>query len=226
MATRVEQLEKVQREARALFARKNADYGDAFANYGPVGVLVRMGDKLARLQSVTNNGVSLVDDEKLRDSLIDLHNYSAMAIMLLDEGDNAITEPDPPLHVDEEMLKDVMYGQAFELRSGTLRLDEVSASVHGIVCGGRLDLETCKTLVAAVLDTYVERNVASAYLAVALRLAHEGHDVLDLDAALRAREPLEDAPAPTPASSSSGGDNVLIAEAGVGIITSDDLGYA
>ena len=176
------------------------------------------------MQSVTNNGVTLVDDEKIRDSLIDLHNYSAMAIMLLDEGEDAITDHEPPLHVDEEMLKDVMYGQAFELRSGTLRLDEVSASVHGIVCGGRLDLETCKTLVSAVLDTYVERNVASAYLAVALRLAYEGHDVLDLDAALRAREPLEDAP--TPASSSSGGDNVLIAEAGVGIITSEDLGDA
>ncbi len=65
--------------------KKNADYGDAFANYGSVGVIVRMGDKIARLTSITNKGINLVEDEKIRDTLIDLHNYSAMAIMLLDE---------------------------------------------------------------------------------------------------------------------------------------------
>ena len=85
MSNRVEQLEKVQNEAKELFARKNQDYGDAFANYGPIGVLVRIGDKLQRLQSISSSGVTLVQDEKLRDSLIDLHNYAAMAIMLLDE---------------------------------------------------------------------------------------------------------------------------------------------
>jgi len=82
---RVEQLKTVQNEARVLFEKKNKDYGDAFANYGPVGVIVRMGDKINRLSTITNNGISLVDNESIRDTLIDLHNYSAMAIMLLDE---------------------------------------------------------------------------------------------------------------------------------------------
>ena len=84
---RLEQLRRIQKQAFDLFARKNADYGDAFANYGAVGVLVRIGDKLNRLASVTNNQIVLVDDETLRDTLIDLHNYSAMAIMCLDEQD-------------------------------------------------------------------------------------------------------------------------------------------
>ena len=82
---RVTQMEKVQKEGLELFKRKNADYGDAFANYGVVGVLVRMGDKISGLQSITTKAVSLVNTESLRDTLIDLHNYSAMAIMLLDE---------------------------------------------------------------------------------------------------------------------------------------------
>ena len=43
---RVAQLKAVQDEARSLFERKNADYGDAFATYGSVGVIVRMGDKI------------------------------------------------------------------------------------------------------------------------------------------------------------------------------------
>ena len=82
---RVEQLSKVQKEALELFRKKNADYGDSFATYGAVGVIVRMGDKISRLTSVTNNGVNLVNDESIRDTLIDLHNYSAMAVMLMDE---------------------------------------------------------------------------------------------------------------------------------------------
>jgi len=45
---RVEQMKKIQGEALELFARKNADYGDAFARYGVIGVLMRIEDKLQR----------------------------------------------------------------------------------------------------------------------------------------------------------------------------------
>jgi hypothetical protein len=84
---RVMQMAKVQSEGLELFKKKNSDYGDAFASYGVIGVLVRMGDKILRAQSITNSSISLVNSETLRDTLIDLHNYSAMAIMLLDEDD-------------------------------------------------------------------------------------------------------------------------------------------
>lgn len=88
MATQIERLQQydeVSTETRELFNKKNTDYGDAFADYGVVGVLVRMGDKLRRYISVTNKGVSLVNDEALRDTLMDLRNYATMAIMLMDE---------------------------------------------------------------------------------------------------------------------------------------------
>ena len=94
---RVNQMREVQKEGLELFKKKNADYGDAFANYGVVGVLVRMGDKIARLQSITTKCVNLINTESLRDTLIDLHNYSAMAIMLLDEEKKEeIKIPFPP----------------------------------------------------------------------------------------------------------------------------------
>ena len=83
--SRVDQMKKIQSEALELFIRKNADYGDAFAKYGIIGVLMRMEDKLQRSMSITKNGINLVKSEGLRDTLIDLHNYSAMALMLLDE---------------------------------------------------------------------------------------------------------------------------------------------
>ena len=83
--SRVEQMMEIQKEAIELFRKKNADYGDAFANYGATGVIMRMGDKMQRFVSITNSGVNLVDSEGLQDTLIDLHNYAAMAIMLLRE---------------------------------------------------------------------------------------------------------------------------------------------
>ena len=93
---RLSQLKTVQDEAAKLFERKNRDYGDAFANYGPIGVIVRMGDKINRLSSVTNNGINLVKTESIRDTLIDLHNYSAMAIMLMDQDEKDISNNSLP----------------------------------------------------------------------------------------------------------------------------------
>ena len=82
---RVEQMKTIQGSALELFAKKNADYGDAFAKYGVIGVLMRIEDKIQRCLSITKNGVNLVNDETIRDTLLDLHNYAAMALMLLDE---------------------------------------------------------------------------------------------------------------------------------------------
>jgi len=82
---RTEQMINVQMEGLELFKKKNKDYGDAFAKYGVIGVLMRIEDKIQRSMSITKNGVNLVEDENIRDTLIDLHNYAAMAILLMDE---------------------------------------------------------------------------------------------------------------------------------------------
>ena len=82
---RVEQMKTIQESALELFTRKNADYGDAFAKYGVIGVLTRIEDKIQRSMSIIKNGVNLVSDEGMHDTLLDLHNYAAMALILLDE---------------------------------------------------------------------------------------------------------------------------------------------
>jgi len=81
---RVQQMKSIQNEALSIFERKNKDYGDAFANYGVIGVLIRLNDKIQRCLSISRNNVQMVD-ESMRDTLLDMHNYSAMALMLLDE---------------------------------------------------------------------------------------------------------------------------------------------
>ena len=85
MTDRVEQLKDIQKNALELFERKNADYGDAFAKYGLVGVLMRIEDKIQRCLSISKSGIQLVNDEALEDTLLDLHNYAAMGLMLKKE---------------------------------------------------------------------------------------------------------------------------------------------
>ena len=65
MVDRVEQLQKIQSDALELFKKKNADYGDAFAKFGIIGVLMRIEDKIQRALSISKNGVTLVDDARV-----------------------------------------------------------------------------------------------------------------------------------------------------------------
>jgi hypothetical protein len=86
MSKRVEQMKQIQSNELDLFTKKNIDYGDAFAKYGLIGVLIRIEDKIQRALSITKNGVNIVNDEGIKDTLLDLHNYAAMALMLLEEN--------------------------------------------------------------------------------------------------------------------------------------------
>ena len=76
-------MKKIQAEGLELFIKKNADYGNSYKQYGLIGVLVRLQDKINRALNITKNGIQ-VKDESLRDTLIDLHNYAAMALMELE----------------------------------------------------------------------------------------------------------------------------------------------
>jgi len=80
---RPKQMREIQKQGYELFVKKNIDYGDSFAKYGVIGVLMRIEDKIQRAMTITKNGVNLINDEGIKDTLLDLHNYAAMALMLL-----------------------------------------------------------------------------------------------------------------------------------------------
>ena len=52
---RVKQLQEIHNQSLELFKKKNHDYGDAFAKYGTLGVLVRISDKLQRFQTIRSS---------------------------------------------------------------------------------------------------------------------------------------------------------------------------
>lgn len=74
-------------EAEALLLRKHRDYGPTNISRAPGGALnglrVRMHDKTARINHLIDSGAT-PENESLRDSFIDLLNYSAIALLVLD----------------------------------------------------------------------------------------------------------------------------------------------
>ena len=70
-----------------LLIKKHHDYGHKNISLSPGGPLnglrVRMWDKVARINNLIDSNVN-PSNESLRDSFIDLLNYSAIAMMVLD----------------------------------------------------------------------------------------------------------------------------------------------
>ena len=70
-----------------LLIRKHKDYGPKNIAHSPGGALnglrVRMHDKIARINHLVDSRVA-PSNESLRDSFIDLLNYSAIAILVLE----------------------------------------------------------------------------------------------------------------------------------------------
>lgn len=73
--------ETLTEEARELMRKKNEDYGtggDPFFNlreFGELGILVRLSDKLARLRIYIERGTFSVKDESFEDTIQDGINY-------------------------------------------------------------------------------------------------------------------------------------------------------
>ena len=87
---RVQRFEEITTAMLDLYKRKNADYGNSvaktFDEYGLVSFLVRIEDKLNRVATLTKKSTTerQVKDEKIEDTLLDLANYSIMALIELD----------------------------------------------------------------------------------------------------------------------------------------------
>lgn len=98
------------------FKKKNRDYGDAFGvsldKRGLVAALVRMEDKIGRLDSLKDRD-PLVKDESLQDTLLDLANYAIMTAMWLErKSEENVTvlyaDNEPYLTVNPEQVGKVV----------------------------------------------------------------------------------------------------------------------
>lgn len=75
-------------EARALLLKKHHDYGPRNISDSPGGplngLLVRQWDKMARLRNLMEKGAE-PSNESVRDTWMDMMNYSAIALMVIDK---------------------------------------------------------------------------------------------------------------------------------------------
>lgn len=82
--------QEVTDELEALYTRKNKDYGDSFTDsmetFGMISSVIRLNDKMKRITSLMSNEQQ-VNDESVRDTLVDMANYSIMTLMWLGSPD-------------------------------------------------------------------------------------------------------------------------------------------
>lgn len=79
---KVEHHARICEEINKLYERKNHDYGDSFhqtfTEEGMAMARIRLGDKLSRFKTLSRGGEQKVNDESIRDTLIDLANYALL----------------------------------------------------------------------------------------------------------------------------------------------------
>lgn len=83
------------RDLHDTYKAKNADYGDSFAQVRekyPNAILIRLNDKLSRLETLMNGAQQHVNDESVDDTLLDLANYCIMELVERRHNDGIIRD--------------------------------------------------------------------------------------------------------------------------------------
>lgn len=82
----VEKFMDITTNMAKTYAAKNHDYGNSFEQsldkFGLLAAVVRMGDKMNRIESLSKKEAE-VKDESIKDTLLDLANYAIMTVMWL-----------------------------------------------------------------------------------------------------------------------------------------------
>lgn len=88
LAESVEKFTEITNNMAKTYAAKNHDYGNSFEQsldkFGLVASVVRLGDKMNRIESLTNKEAK-VNDESIKDTLLDMANYAIMTVMWMDK---------------------------------------------------------------------------------------------------------------------------------------------
>lgn len=90
VCTDIDRFEAITKKMHNIFKKKNHDYGNSFEQSlneeGLAASRIRIGDKWNRYKTLSKPKVDTqVNDESLRDTLIDLANYAIMTIIWLDK---------------------------------------------------------------------------------------------------------------------------------------------
>lgn len=105
-----QQHEQICKDLHMTYLMKNADYGNSFGEsldkHGLIAAVVRMSDKLNRLDSLKDKA-GQVGDETLSDTALDLANYAIMTAMWIEDSARRTEQLDLFRAIDMSETKDV-----------------------------------------------------------------------------------------------------------------------
>lgn len=85
----VEEFRKITHSMTQTYSAKNHDYGNSFDisldKFGLVAAVVRIGDKMNRIESLISKEAR-VKDESIKDTLLDMANYAIMTVMWMNKN--------------------------------------------------------------------------------------------------------------------------------------------
>ena len=88
--TDADKFEAITKKMHSIFRKKNHDYGNSFEQSlneeGLAASRIRIGDKWNRFKQLSKGAKAQVNDESLRDTLIDMAVYSVLTIMWIDKN--------------------------------------------------------------------------------------------------------------------------------------------
>ena len=171
MDKKIHHFKALQKEGADLYEKKNQDYGDSFSKsfreYGMTMSLIRLEDKLNRAKSL-NKRVTLIEDETMEDTLIDMSNYALMTILELREkrGESVdTTEGDDHLEQLYSTAK-TFWDTSFRMLEGKSESEKIH---HSFVSGAQWQANRSGVEVGSIdlpreelraIDEFMERSLS------------------------------------------------------------------
>lgn len=107
--TNAELFKKITEKMYEVYKAKNADYGDSFnitRNEYPNAILIRLQDKFLRLKQLyRNNFKANVQNESVKDTLMDMANYCILELIAITEQENINKVANSGKYTMNEMLE-------------------------------------------------------------------------------------------------------------------------
>lgn len=125
----IEKHKQICAELTDLYAAKNADYGDSFhksfEKYGLTMAVIRLGDKFNRIEKLASGHHRLVEEESIRDTLLDLANYAIMTVAEIDKTEKETGDNKVDGILDNQKFVQILKERGIDVDAGIRHMEDI-----------------------------------------------------------------------------------------------------
>ena len=81
--------------------KKIEDYVNAFNEFGIIGILMKIRDKIQTAINNNKESILFINDESMKNTLIDLQNYAAIGLMVFEENEKNLDLANEKFQIDK-----------------------------------------------------------------------------------------------------------------------------